>query len=104
MIYALRTLFILSTLTLAACMYDPVIHQGKSISDSDLNKLHLQMTQDEVSTLLGTPFIQDNATTNQWRYIASQSQHHKQTIHETVLSFKDRKLVKIEKKVRHQEL
>ena len=102
--FPFQYLAIMSTLFLSACMYDPVIHQGKAIRDSDLQKLHLHMTQQEVSGLLGTPFIQSNQKPNQWRYIESENQQHKQTVHEVILSFKHNKLIKIEKKTRQHKL
>ena len=41
-------------------MYDPIIQQGKSISDQDLKQLRLQMSQEEVTSILGKPLIKNN--------------------------------------------
>ena len=95
--YHYCALAILSTV-ISACMYDPIIQQGKSISDQDLKQLRLQMSQEEVTSILGKPLIKNNQGKQQWRYISAKSQQKQQTLETITLKFKQNKLIKIEKK------
>lgn len=97
-------LVIFTLFALAACMYDPEIKQGKSISTHELQQLKLKMTQEQVKSLLGMPLIQTQQNKHQWRYVSASSHRKKQTLDMLILSFKNNKLTKIEKKRIRQKL
>lgn len=96
----LKKLITLTTITLAAnaCMYHPMITQGKQISENELNQLHLHMSQDQVAALIGKPLLKEDQTDTEWRYIKASTQNLNQEIEQVILTFKNQKLAKIDKK------
>ena len=65
--------FIALTLSLGACIrpYQQDIQQGNLITNDDLSRIKLGMSQREVEFLLGTPMVADPFHKDRWDYFYS---------------------------------
>ena len=61
--------FLVSIVTLSACVYRQDILQGNRINDEELEQLAVGMTKSQVEFLLGTPALIDLYHPNAWHYI-----------------------------------
>ena len=64
---------VLVTVSLGACLraYQQDIQQGNLLTNDDLSRLKLGMSQREVEFLLGTPMVADPFHTSRWDYFYS---------------------------------
>lgn len=66
---------------LTACAWltptKPTVEQGNHVDVAHLKQLHLGMTRDEVSELLGTPILNNVLEPNEWHYVYSLQQDKK---------------------------
>jgi outer membrane protein assembly factor BamE len=61
--------FLMTIVTLSACVYRQDILQGNRIDDAKLVQLALGMTKTQVNFLLGTPALIDVHHPDEWHYI-----------------------------------
>ena len=85
------------SLALTNCMYTPSVHQGKTISTQQIQSLKINMTKQQVKTMLGAPTMPTPNNPQQWTYVQYTYHQNSQTNQSVSLTFskKDR-LIKIE--------
>ncbi|MBU2882860.1 outer membrane protein assembly factor BamE [Psychrosphaera sp. B3R10] len=94
-------LAIFISLALSACstwVYKYDITQGNFLNQDDVNKLRVEMTQEQVKYVLGTPVLENPFSSDKWHYIhTNKSGKTDITIRrELIIIFKDGKLFEIE--------
>ncbi len=60
--------FVLTVLTLTACVYRIDIQQGNLLDDEDISQVDHGMTRSQVQFLLGTPMVADSFHRDRWDY------------------------------------
>ena len=79
-------------------LYKPTIMQGSVLDMSEVNKLQLGMSKDNVISIIGTPTIVDSFNKNQWNYIHQTSMGQEQLLnYRLILTFVDNLLTEIDK-------
>jgi len=64
------TTIIALTFILSSCsIYKAEVQQGNSLNNESVSKLKNGMTKAQVTSLLGTPLLQDNFRSNRWDYL-----------------------------------
>ena len=53
----------------AACTYKPTILQGNALEAGTIAQIKPGMPRSEVISILGSPLMQDDFTTNRWDYL-----------------------------------
>jgi len=53
----------------AACTYKPTILQGNALEQDTISQIKPGMPRAEVISILGSPLMQDDFTTNRWDYL-----------------------------------
>jgi len=96
------SLWLIVALTLssaAGCsswVYRINIPQGNFLEQSDVEKLRVNMTREQVIYVLGRPIAEDAFDNNTWRYVYSFNKGRKNEQHkELVINFENEKLVSI---------
>ncbi|MBD3668786.1 MAG: outer membrane protein assembly factor BamE [Kangiella sp.] len=69
----MKTIFLSALLIcfslLSACVYKPTIQQGNILEQSQVNKLKIGMTKDQISYVLGNPALNTNLNSDTWYYL-----------------------------------
>lgn len=65
----LAPIAILLAAAAAGCVYVPPVSQGNYLKKSDVQKLKVGMTTDQVRYLFGKPTLPDPFEQNVWRYV-----------------------------------
>ncbi len=82
-------------LALSACSYVPFaytvpVDQGNMLTQEDVDKLQVGMSEEQVRFLLGTPLLKDIYRADRWDYVYTFKDNHKlQEDYRLVVSFKD---------------
>lgn len=89
---AIFTTFVLSACSTWVYKYD--ITQGNFLNQDDVNKLRVEMTQEQVQYVLGTPVLENPFSSDKWHYIHTTKSGKTDitTRRELVIIFKDGKL------------
>lgn len=70
--------------TLERVVYRPDINQGNYLVASDVAKLHVGMTKQQVAFTLGTPMMDDPFGNNIWYYVFRQQPGHEKISQQTL--------------------
>ena len=70
--------------TLERVVYRPDINQGNYLAPTDVAKIRVGMTQQQVAYTLGTPMMTDPFGTNTWFYVFRQQPGHEKVTQQTL--------------------
>nr|MDU5620933.1 outer membrane protein assembly factor BamE [Klebsiella michiganensis] len=70
--------------TLERVVYRPDINQGNYLAPTDVAKIRVGMTQQQVAYALGTPMMSDPFGTNTWFYVFRQQPGHEKVTQQTL--------------------
>ncbi|WP_333617472.1 outer membrane protein assembly factor BamE [Mixta calida] len=70
--------------TLERVVYRPDINQGNYLTATDVAKLRVGMTKQQVAYTLGTPMISDPFGSNTWYYVFRQQPGHEKVSQQTL--------------------
>lgn len=94
-----KIMVVIALISLAGCIssYQPTIVQGNQISNNALAQISLDMSKEEVQTILGNPLIKDPFTKDRWDYYYSTGKLSSKDISKRVvtLQFVDNRLLTI---------
>ena len=88
----------LITIISSCSSYKLEVQQGNAVPPEAVAKLKSGMSKAEVTTLLGTPLLQDSFQTNRWDYVFYISKAGKQSQRkDLILTFNGNRLAQIQK-------
>ena len=94
-----KAIAVIALMSLAGCIssYQPTIVQGNQMSNNALAQITLDMSKEEVQTILGNPLIKDPFTKDRWDYFYSTGKLSSEDITKRVitLQFADNRLLSI---------
>ncbi len=64
-----KILLSLGVLALCGCVYHPPVFQGNVLTPEKVQQIHVGMTMDQVTAILGSPVLESMYSTNQVTYI-----------------------------------
>ncbi|ABU75921.1 outer membrane protein assembly factor BamE [Cronobacter sakazakii] len=70
--------------TLERVVYRPDINQGNYLTSTDIAKVRIGMTQQQVAYALGTPMMTDPFGSNTWFYVFRQQPGHEDVTQQTL--------------------
>lgn len=95
-----QILILILSFTLTACsgwVFKIDIPQGNFLNQDDVDKLRVEMTQEQVEYVLGTPLISNPFKADKWHYVYTKKLgfNDKTVRKELVVEFKDGKLINL---------